>query len=247
MSVAFDHVAIGAPRISDAPEFLVGELGGVSGFGGPAGDYRWWHWDYAGGGRIEVIEPDGPPGGFVHRFLERNGPGIHHVTFRVPSLPATIERAEELGHSVVGYDESSSPQWREAFLHPKKAMGIVVQLVQQVERHEHEGGGSYRSGDPPLEPASRPPSVTVVGVRMRSGDRERALRQWGELLGGQPDERPDEILFGWPGSGMRIAVSIDENARDASEAIELRSDRPLRLPEGPHPLLGTLFRQLPRS
>ncbi len=55
MSVGFDHIALATPRISDAPVFLVGELGGVSGFGGPAGPYRWWHWDYPGGGRIEVI------------------------------------------------------------------------------------------------------------------------------------------------------------------------------------------------
>ena len=243
MRVAFDHVALAVHRISDAPAFLVGELGGVSGFGGPAGAYRWWHWDYAGGGRIEVIEPAGPPGGFVHRFLDGNGPGIHHVTFNVPSLQATVERAREFGYEVIGY-EDRSPHGREAFLHPKQAMGIVVQMVEMRMRHTGERRERRRWGDPPPQPTSPAASVAVVGVRMRSGDRARALRQWGELLGGEPDESVGELRFAWPGSGMRIAVAIERGAEDESERIELRADRPLRLPEGPHPVLGARFRQL---
>ncbi len=107
MPVVFDHIALGAPRIADAPAFIAGELDGESGYGGPSGAYGFWHWDFPGPGRIEVIEPDGPPGGFVHRFLERQGPGIHHVTFKVPSLHESCERAESLGYSIVGYDPAS--------------------------------------------------------------------------------------------------------------------------------------------
>ena len=77
MDIALDHIALAARKISDAAEFIAGSLGGASGYGGPSGDFRWWHWDFPGGARIEVIEPDGPAGGFVHRFLEQNGPGIH--------------------------------------------------------------------------------------------------------------------------------------------------------------------------
>ena len=58
MPTVFDHIALATHSIADAPALLVGELGGVSGYGGPSGDFRWWHWDYEGGGRIEVIEPD---------------------------------------------------------------------------------------------------------------------------------------------------------------------------------------------
>lgn len=242
MPVVFDHIAMAAPRIADAEDFLICELGGESGYGAPQGEYRWFHWNYPGGGRLEVIEPDGPPGGFVHRFLERNGPGIHHVTFPVPSLEATIARAEKLGYGVVGYDPNE-PRWREAFLHPKQAMGIVVQLVQQIDRSEREWD-QPRERDPEEAARAKPP-VTVVGVRLRTADRERALVQWGELLEGQAEETPQELLFTWPGSGMRVAVSLKRGASDRSEAIELRADRPIGLPEGPHPVLGAVFRQIP--
>ena len=73
MPTVFDHIAIATHKVVEAPEFLVGELGGVSGYGGPSGDFSWWHWDFEGGGRIEIIEPDGPEGGFVHRHLDRRG------------------------------------------------------------------------------------------------------------------------------------------------------------------------------
>ena len=137
MPTVFDHIAIATHKVVDAPEFLVGELGGISGYGGPSGDFSWWHWDFEGGGRIEIIEPDGPEGGFVHRHLDRRGPSIHHVNFEVESLRKTCDLAEKLGFSVVGYDDSHE-YWQEAFLHPKSAMGIVVQLVQETH-HDHDG------------------------------------------------------------------------------------------------------------
>jgi hypothetical protein len=243
MPVLFDHVALGAHRIVDATDFLVGELGGASGFGGPSGPYRFWHWDFPGPGRIEVIEPTGPPGGFVHRFLERSGPGIHHVTFKVPSLVSACERARSLGYDIVGYDDSND-FWKEAFLHPKQAMGIVVQMVEQATRPQQDDDFNRHRKDAPSEPASPPPPVTVVGVRMRTADRARAIRQWGELLGGALAETSGELSFSWPESGMRVAVTAASGAADVSEAIELSSDRRLRLPEDPHPVLGAAFRQL---
>ncbi len=239
MSVVFDHIAVAGPRIADAPAFLVGELGGESGFGGPVGDYRWWHWNYPGG-RLEVIEPDGPPGGFVHRFLDRNGPGIHHVTFDVGLLKATCERAESLGYEIVGYREGN-PNWGEAFLHPKQAMGIVVQLVESSHDGEYE---QHSATSPYEEPDSPPPPATVVGVRLRTGNRDRAVRQWSELLEAELEETSQELRFTWPGSGMRVVVGIERGAADAPVAIELRAERRLALPEGPHPLLGAEFRQL---
>jgi len=237
MNVLFDHVAVAVPRIADTTPFLVGELGGVVGFGAPSREFTFWHWDYPGGGRIEVIEPMGD-GGFVHRHLDRQGAGIHHVTFKVSSLREVCDRAEALGYGIVGFDDSD-PGWQEAFLHPKQAMGIVVQLVQERER---SGGIEWTSPDPPPEPADRPPGVTIVGVRMRAADRDRALRQWSELLAGKVHEAPGELCFTWPDSGMRIAVTIDPSTDDRAEAIEIASDRPVTLPKGPVPAIGAEFR-----
>src|SRR3989442_1449503 len=92
-TIRFDHIAIAVPRIAEATPFLVGELGGVPAYGAPAGAYRFGQWRFDGGGRLEILEPLGEDG-FLHRFLARHGPGIHHVTFRVPRLREACERAQ---------------------------------------------------------------------------------------------------------------------------------------------------------
>ena len=242
MPTVFDHIAIATHKVVDAPEFLVGELGGISGYGGPSGDFSWWHWDFEGGGRIEIIEPDGPEGGFVHRHLDRRGPSIHHVNFEVESLRKTCDLAEQLGFSVVGYDDSHE-YWQEAFLHPKSAMGIVVQLVQETH-HDHDGDWEHPNLEAPSEPADPPRPVTIVGLRMRANDASAARRLWGKLLEGVTVEQEGEVVFTWPGSPMRVAVTIDEDAENEPLAIEVRSDRTLSLPDEQHLALGTRFVQL---
>ena len=245
MPVVFDHIAVATHRIADATDFLVGNLGGISGYGGPSGDFTWWHWDYEGGGRIEVIAPDGPPGGFVHRFLKRGGPGIHHVNLEVESLRETCDQAEALGYTVTGYDDSHE-YWKEAFLHPKSAMGIVVQLVEANHPdHDHEGWDSdHQRADPPDQPADPPSPVTIVGLRMRSGDAAEVQRQWGELLGGEVAETSDGLVFRWSGSPMRVAVTIEDGALNEAVSIEVQTTRNLDLPSGPHAAIGTRFVQL---
>src|SRR5262245_15845045 len=91
-AIRFDHIAIGARRMSDAPAVLAGILGGTPAFGETADVFRWGLWTFEGGGGIEVIEPVGADG-FLHRFLAQRGPGVHHVTFKVPSLAAVCDRA----------------------------------------------------------------------------------------------------------------------------------------------------------
>ncbi len=221
-----DHVAIAAHRIADAGE-LVRALGGRSDEGGPSPGFRWWQWIFAGGGRLEVLEPDGPPGGFVHRFLARHGPGIHHVTFNVPDLDAACARAESLGQRVVGYD-ARHPGWREAFLHPSGAQGIVVQLAQT------QSGAESVVPDP-----SR--AATLAGVRMVARDAARARTLWEDVLRGECEETRDELVFRWPSSPLRIAVRIELGGVDRSEAIEIAGAAPGALPPGPHPLLGARF------
>jgi methylmalonyl-CoA/ethylmalonyl-CoA epimerase len=166
-------------RVDDARPFLEGVLGGVEAGGHPGVPFGFLQWKFAGGGRIEVIYPMGPPDGFVHRFLARGGPRVHHVTFKVPSLDAVCARAEKLGYTIVGSDRSD-PHWQEAFLHPKQAQGIVVQMVESKPR---PGGESFP--DPPVagparvldrgSPRSRLPRAQAVG-RLLEGSAVQARR-----------------------------------------------------------------------
>jgi len=75
---------------------------------------------------LEPITPDGP----IARFLERRGPGIHHVCYRVPDLDAALARCRELGYRLVDEVPRTGAHGRRiAFLHPKATAGILVELT----------------------------------------------------------------------------------------------------------------------
>ena len=236
--IVFDHVAVAVPRLADAAPFLSGELGGIpdSGAVRSTGAFAWGTYRFEGGGSIEVLEPRGAAG-FVQRFLAERGSGIHHVTFKVPSLDEVCARAEAAGYGIVGRDDSD-PEWREAFLHPKQALGIVVQFAQP-------GPADGPEPPPALPPAiqSAPSPLIVLGLRMRCQSRERAITQWGQVLQGRMSEHlPGRLIFRWPGSFMRLVVEIEPVDNEGPLAIEVRGAG-RRLPVGPHPVLGTVFEE----
>ena len=164
--------------------------------------------------------------GFLRRFLAERGPGVHHVTFKVPSLDEVSARAERAGCDVVGRDDTD-PEWKEGFLHPKQALGIVVQFAESAGGDD----GPQRA----LAAAPGPPRPARAGdhcgYACAPHSRERARRQWETVLEGHPSEGPEgELIYGWPGSPMRLAVEIDPARDEGPVAIELASDRAIALP-----------------
>ena len=81
-------------------------------------------------GSVEILEPLGPET-TVGRFLDRRGPGLHHIAYRVPDLPEALSDLEKDGFELI--DQRPRPGARGhqvAFLHPKSTGGILVELVQ---------------------------------------------------------------------------------------------------------------------
>lgn len=239
-AVRLDHVAIGLPRLADAMPFVAGELGGRPTIGGPNVAFRGGQWRLANGALLELIEPAGPPDGFLHRFLAARGPGVHHVTFKVPSLAAAIAHCRELGYEVVGIFDAH-PAWKEAFLHPKQAQGIVVQLA---EAHPELGDEWHDRWRPPAAPPPAEKPAALLAVRLGARSREAALRQWRDVLGGAVEERDGALVFRWPDSPLRLVVAIEPDAEPGPRHLELAAERPLALPAGPHPVLGARFVQV---
>jgi methylmalonyl-CoA/ethylmalonyl-CoA epimerase len=222
--------------MTDAVPFLVGVLGGVPDASAPGAAFSWGSWRFANGARIEIIEPRGADG-FLHRFLAQRGPGIHHVTFKVPSLGEACRGAQALGYRVVGYNDTN-PSWKEAFLHPKEALGIVVQFAEA-------SGPPPRWLPLPAGPPDPPEPVAIVGLRVRARSLERADVQWRDVLAGEPAEEDGGRVYRWAGSPMRIAVEVDPGAEEGPVALEVMGRKPVTLGPQPVPALGTVFRGLP--
>jgi catechol 2,3-dioxygenase-like lactoylglutathione lyase family enzyme len=238
--VVFDHIAVGVHRIEDALPFLVGELGGRPAGGGVTRAFRFRQWTY-GGGKLEVLDPAGPPDGFLHRFLDRRGPGVHHVTFEVPGLDVACAEAEALGFPVVERDDSD-PDWKEAFLHPKGAQSIVVQLVEHATPPPAGPPAPQVLPPSPGDPEAGSLGIELIGLRLAARDAERARSLWCDLLGGVGRAHGRDLEVRWPGSVMRLVVrTVGAAAEEGPFAIELGCLRPAVLPQGRHPVLGTAF------
>ena len=229
--IGLDHIAIAMPRLADAPAVLAGVLGGAPVFGMDTTHFTFGHWRFAGGGRLEVLAPRGEPA-FLHRFLATHGPGVHHVTFRVPDLRAICDRAEEAGYKIVGYDDSD-PRWKEAFLHPREAGGIVVQFAESPGEDENPGW------TPPPGPAHPPPPVTLLGLRLRARSREHAMRQWGEIIGGAlVAETASTLTYRWPPAPLRLVIDVVTDAEPGPICVEIAADRTVTLTSAHRALLG---------
>lgn len=224
--IQLDHVAVAVARLEDAVPIVVSTLGGRAGRAAPGEAFDWYTWTFLGGGNLEILIPSGPPEGFLRRFLKDRGPGIHHLTFYVPNLREAADRATKMGYRVVGYDDSH-PGWQEAFLFPKEALGVVVQLASSSSEHESEGYGW-----PAPVPEGEPPDpACFVGLRMAAPDEAAARRLFEETLLGTPHAIEDGLAFRWPDSALRVAVTLDPELPQGPLGLEFESAREI-------PLLG---------
>lgn len=236
-----DHVAVGVPALAEVTGLIVGELGGVPAEGGPGLGFTGAQWSFLNDARLEVLEPAGGSDGFLYRFLEERGRGVHHVTFVVPDLSDAVQRARIAGRKIVGY-EDSLPSWKEAFLHPKTAHGLVIQLA---EAHPELGEGLWSANFPfPESPPPASPAARLESLRLNVHDRDRAAKLWGELLGGQAFDESGALVFRWQDSPLQIALERDAARPEGAVALEFSCARPLAFPEDTHPTLGVKLVQL---
>ena len=67
----------------------------------------------------------------VGRFLERRGPGVHHVAYRVDSVAEALDDLRANGVPLVDQEpRAGSRGTRIAFVHPKGVGGVLVELVE---------------------------------------------------------------------------------------------------------------------
>lgn len=126
-----DHISIAVGNI-DAAAPLVALMGGEPYDSGlnHGGDFYWSQY-LLPSGKLELIAAVDATdeSHFINVFLATRGEGLHHLTFKVTDIRAAADRAEELGFTVFGFDDTND-DWKEAFVHPKSAHGVLIQLAE---------------------------------------------------------------------------------------------------------------------
>jgi methylmalonyl-CoA/ethylmalonyl-CoA epimerase len=83
-----------------------------------------------GEAKIELLEPTDPESP-VARFIEKNGPGIHHLAYEVDDIEQAIARLEQEGVRMIDRTPRNGAHGtRIAFIHPKSSVGVLTELCQ---------------------------------------------------------------------------------------------------------------------
>jgi methylmalonyl-CoA epimerase len=95
----------------------------------------------AGDCRLQLLEATGP--GAVRRFLDRRGPGLHHVAFEVTNLDEAIADLNARGIKLVDQKSRRGGMGTAiAFIHPAAIPGLLVELVEPPRTGPLRSGAS---------------------------------------------------------------------------------------------------------
>jgi len=126
-----DHVAVAVKDHDAALQFFRDVLGAVPGEKFKASD-RNFYWQTLALGdlsRLELISPSGPDS-FLDGFLAKKDGGVHHITLQTPNLEAMLKKLEAHGVPYFGKHAYPDGSWKEVFVHPKDAFGVLVQISE---------------------------------------------------------------------------------------------------------------------
>lgn len=87
-----------------------------------------------GDAKIELLEstsPDGPIG----KFIEKKGPGMHHMAFAVKNIEESLKDAEEKGVRLIDKTPRKGAEGLDiGFLHPKSTLSVLTELCENKNK-----------------------------------------------------------------------------------------------------------------
>src|SRR5271163_3767245 len=136
----FDHVSIAVKSIDRAYDFFAKyfpiKLRGAKSLDDQVSGSFYWQDFHLGGFVVELIEdPPGKPG-FVAKFINRRGEGMHHLSIEVDNIEALTAAMKAGGVRIVDeqkYDSGSAT----AFISPRSAFGALIQFWHNPKWEAH--------------------------------------------------------------------------------------------------------------
>ena len=88
-----------------------------------------------GESEIELVEPTTGASG-ISRYLEKRGPGMHHLCIEVEDIAGLITRLNEKGFRMINAEPQVGTDGKKyAFIHPESANGVLVELYQLPDQN----------------------------------------------------------------------------------------------------------------
>jgi len=84
----------------------------------------------SGGSEVELVKPTTDDSG-VARYLQKRGPGMHHICFEVDDIEAALARMKEKGVRLINETPLTGSGGKKlAFVHPESTHGVLVELYE---------------------------------------------------------------------------------------------------------------------
>ncbi len=128
-----DHVSIAVRDREKAEHFFRNILGAIAGAGAddPVSKFFWQIFSLGDLSRLEIISPTGE-GSFLDGFLKDREGGVHHITLQTPDISKAMAHLEAQCIPFFGYNEYPGGVWKEIFIHPRHAFGVLIQIAEFV-------------------------------------------------------------------------------------------------------------------
>ncbi|MBA3030532.1 MAG: hypothetical protein FP816_17205 [Desulfobacteraceae bacterium] len=133
-----DHISIAVKDFEKAKSFFLTIFGAVSGAAeeDPRMKYFWNIFSLGDLSRLEIIKATGQ-GSFLENFLStKKDGGVHHITLETSDIKAVKSHLEENQIPFFGYSDHNE-KWKELFIHPKDAFGILIQVAQLRDPNDY--------------------------------------------------------------------------------------------------------------
>jgi len=85
-----------------------------------------------GPNKIELLAPTDESSA-IAKYLDKKGPGLHHVAYAVTDIHAEMKRMKEEGFTLLNEEPKKGADNKLiCFVHPKTAGGVLVELCQEI-------------------------------------------------------------------------------------------------------------------
>ncbi len=132
--ITINHIAIAVSDLDEAQRFWVEALGlplaHVEDV--PAEGVR-VAFIPAGPSAIELVQPVASGSG-IASYMQKRGPGMHHLCLEVPDIEAAMQRLQQYGAELINETPRVADDGRRyAFIHPRSTQGVLLELYQARE------------------------------------------------------------------------------------------------------------------
>ena len=84
-----------------------------------------------GESEVELVQPTDPDTGLAN-YLEKRGEGMHHLCIEVDDIQGMLKKLKEKQVKLINEEPIELPGRRMAFIHPKSANGVLVELYEII-------------------------------------------------------------------------------------------------------------------